>query len=164
MAQWLHVNEAAEVLGIHARTLRRHVESGKRASKKEEGKLMIQVEAHELVNGKRNGNPNGDVIDIKALLDEKDKRIAALESQRQAAEKSFSELLSRFEELQADASESRIRSDSIIMQLSKTVENQHAQIAGQTVLLEDLRTPKTLWQRIWQKKRTASFGEDGINA
>ena len=136
----------------------RHVESQKRESKKEDGKLWVLVSDDEIANaqyGIANDSDNGNAVGIKELLEEKDKRIAALESQLRTSESSFAELLVRFQELQREAADSRTRCDSIIMQLSKTLEKQQMQLQYQTLMIEDLRHPKSFWQRLFGASQTA---------
>jgi hypothetical protein len=57
------------------------------------------------------------------------------------------------ERLETEFLESRQRSDSIIMQLSLTLEMQQSQLRDQTLLLEDLLKPKPFWLRLFHRQR-----------
>ena len=52
------------------------------------------------------------------------------------------------------ANEARQRGDSIIMQLSLTIEKQQSQLKDQTLLIEDLRKPLPLFKRLFRPPRT----------
>lgn len=65
-------------------------------------------------------------------------------------------LLRELSEVRQSCDEARTRSDSIIMQLSKTIESQQMQITDKTLMIEDLRQPKSFWNRLFNgKKRQA---------
>ena len=59
---------------------------------------------------------------------------------------------SQAEQLQTDLSEASKRSDTIIMQLSKTIEQQQSHIQDQTLRIEDLRQSKPLLHRLFRRQ------------
>ena len=156
MAIWMPINEAAQILEIHPRTLRRHVDNGKRTSRMEDGKRMVLLEedevatatatanANDSANDSANGNGTANDNDHMDVIAEKDKRIEDLQSQVQTLEGALSDLQSRFDFLQNEASESRTRSDTIILQLTRQFEQQ-------TVMLEDMRNKPSRARELWHR-------------
>ncbi|MCH8293210.1 hypothetical protein IH992_19150 [Candidatus Poribacteria bacterium] len=62
----------------------------------------------------------------------------------------------QIEQLGSDLSKQSERHDMIVMQLSKTIESQQMQITDKTLMIEDLRQPKSFWNRLFNgKKRQA---------
>ena len=122
--------------GVSSETVRRWIREGKVHATQIQGVWDIPDVAHHTHATDTPQNEGGDVH-IKALLAEKDARIAYLER------------------LLDEANESRQRSDSIIIQLSKTIEKQQSQIQSQTLKIEDLRQPLPFWQRLFQRRKLA---------
>jgi predicted site-specific integrase-resolvase len=99
MAEWIPINEAAQILGIHSRTLRRHVNDGKRESQIKDGKKLVLLEEDEIANGNAIDNDNGSASDNDHtdLIIEKDKRIEDLQAQVKTLENTLSDLQTRFD-------------------------------------------------------------------
>jgi excisionase family DNA binding protein len=112
MENWIDVSEAAEHLGISERQVRNWIRDGKLKAKKVNGKWRIDGSL-EVTDG--NPSDSDDASEVEWL-------------RRQV------------EELQEELSETRKRSDTIIMQLTQQLENQ-------TLALEDLRH-RSLWGRL----------------
>lgn len=129
--------EYAKKHGVSSETVRRWIREGKISATQIRGVWDISDETHHRhATDTPQQTPHHDEGDeyIKALLAEKDARIATLER------------------LLEEANEARARSDSIIMQLSKTIEKQQLQLQDQTLLIEDLRQPKPLWLRWFRRQ------------
>lgn len=122
--------EYAKQHGISSETVRRWIREGKVQATQKKGVWDISDEAHHTHATDTPQNGDG-LAPLQALLAEKDARIATLER------------------LLEESNEARQRSDSIIMQLSLTIERQQSQIREKTQLIEDLRRPKPLWQRLF---------------
>ena len=133
------VEQYAKRHGLSIETVRRHIRSGKLKARRK-GRAYVIDDTNDRTRD------TTDDRHTQQLLTEKDARIAHLQ-----------EMLATFqpqvERLEAELSESRQRSDTIIMQLSKTVEAQQLQIQNQTLLIEDLRQPRSLLQR-WFRRRS----------
>lgn len=120
--------------GVSSETVRRFLCVGKVHATQKNGVWDIHDSAHHTHAFVSPQNDDA-ASHIKALLAEKDARIAYLER------------------LQYGANEARTRSDSIIMQLSKTISKQQSQIHSQTLKIEDLQQPKSFWQRLFHRER-----------
>lgn len=132
------VEEYANRHGLSLETVRRYIRSGKLKAKRLGRSYVIYY------TNDNTHNSTDDTHDIQTqqLLDEKDARIAFLETLLTASRQ-------QVERLETELSESRQRGDSIIMQLSLTIEKQQSQIRDGTLLLEDRLKPKPFWQRLW---------------
>lgn len=128
--------EYAKQHGISSETVRRWIREGKVHATQLRGVWDIPDEAHH-THATDTPQNDGGKEHIKALLASKDARIASLER------------------MLSEANDARTRSDSIIMQLSLTIEKQQAQLHSQTLLIEDLRQPKPFWQRLFQRRKLA---------
>ena len=135
--------EYAAQHGVSSETVRRWIREGKVHATQRRGVWDIPDEAHHThatdtphthtTNTPQNGD--GETHRL-ALLASYDARIASLERMLEAA------------------NEARQRGDSIIMQLSLTIEKQQSQLRGQTLLIEDLRKPLPLFKRLFRPPRT----------
>jgi len=139
--QWLTIAQACETLGVSERTLRRRLETGTYQTKLEHGRRFVCLP--ELPdNPNKFDRRNGDELvaqlqaEVAHLRDIVDKLTAELAETRQSAD------------------EASNRSDSIIMQLSKTLETQQLQLKDQTFLIEDLRQSRPFWQRLFQRQKS----------
>ena len=112
MTNWMSVSEAAEHLGISERQVRNYIKDGKLKAEKTNGKWCIDGSL-EVTEGKPTEADHSDEIEW---------------------------LRRQVEELQAELSETRQRSDTIILQLTQ-------QLDKQTLMLEDMRN-RSLWCRI----------------
>lgn len=124
--------------GVSSETVRRWIREGKVHATQKNGVWDIPDEVrHTHATDTPQQTPQHDEGEahIKALLAEKDARIASLER------------------LLEEANEARQRSDSIIMQLSLTISSQQSQIHSQTLLIEDLRQPKPFFKRLFRPHR-----------
>lgn len=128
--------EYAKQHGVSSETVRRWIREGKVHATQIQGVWDIPDVAHHTHATDTPHHEEGDAH-IKALLAEKDARIAYLEG------------------LLSEANDARARSDSIIMQISKTIEKQQLQIHDQTLKIEDLRQPLPFWQRLFQRRKLA---------
>lgn len=142
MSRWVTVAEGASILGVTERTLRRHIQLGKRASRMVDGTRLVEIddpdpvmidpdERHDPVSG---SDHDPDMIPIRELLEEKQQRITALEREIEFLQ---GELTASREEVE----KSRLRSDTIIQQMSQQLDR--AQLA-----LEDMSKRRTVWQRV----------------
>lgn len=78
-----------------------------------------------------------------------------LAAQLQAKDAQISQLTQELRQTRQSADDASKRSDSIVMQLSKTLETQQSQLKDQTLLIEDLRQPRrSFWGRLL-KRNTA---------
>ena len=153
MAKWTPINEAASILGIHPRTLRRHVDSGKRASKMENGRRLVLVQDVEIAtpksdiaSGNAHGMPqdchtNDSGSDMTDLLEERDKRTEEIRRHIEELVAEKDAHITRLEAQLQEANEARSRSDMIVMQLTRNAEQSQR-------MLEDLSRRKTVWQRV----------------
>ena len=132
--------EYAKQRGVSSETVRRWIREGKVHATQQNGVWDIPDEAQHTHATDTPQNGDGETH-LLALLASYDARIATLERMLE------------------EANEARQRSDSIIMQLSLTIEKQQSQLKDQTPLIEDLRQPKPLWLRWFRrqpKQREAS--------
>jgi len=125
MAKYVKVSEYAFKEGIHERTVYRRIANNEVASKKINGVLHVKVDEEQ------KKEPDED-FDKSALLSENSHLKEEVEYLRDQLEKAL-ETIDRMQE-------DRQRSDTIIMQLTKQLEQQ-------TLLLEDMRD-HSLWKRV----------------
>ncbi len=109
------------------------------------------ISISELVRGAIKQRLNGDKQPVNPAFNEVKKAQTALLEQLSRKDGQFEKLLS-------ELTESRQRTDTIIMQLSKTIEKQQSQLHSQTLLIEDLRQPKPFWHRFFQRRKLLKSG------
>lgn len=140
------VFEYASKHGLSLETVRRYIRSGKLKAKRFGRSYVISYtydnmndnthhstdDTHDKQTQQRGDDPYAIKAQLEALLASSKKQV---------------------ERLETELSESRQRSDSIIMQLSLTLEKQQSQIRDQTLLLEDLLKPKPFWLRLFHRQR-----------
>jgi DNA-binding transcriptional MerR regulator len=132
------IAEAAKALDVSEQTVRRRIKAGKLKADLIDGQYVVEIDTAAHL-----GSPNETHHTPSEV-------IALLQSQNAELKTQIVRLESQLDLLTAELSDSRQRSDSIIMQLSKTVESQQLQLQDQTLLIEDLRHPKSLWQRLFR--------------
>ena len=120
--RWLTVTDACQALGVSERTLRRRIEQDKMESKLEDGRRLILVDS---------GGQKADTIAENELLEQ-------LRSENE-------HLRGQVISIQDELNQSRERSDTIILQLTKQLEQSQR-------LLEYHREP--FWRK-WLRKRRA---------
>jgi excisionase family DNA binding protein len=113
MENWIDVSSAAEQLGISERQVRNWIRDGKLKAEKVNSKWRIDGNL-EVTEGNPTEALNSDEVEW---------------------------LRQQVEELQAELSETRKRSDTIILSLTQQLERK-------TVALEDMRNKSSFWQRI----------------
>lgn len=130
--EWLTMADAASALSISIRTLHRRLADGVFETKTDNGRkyVLVPEDCQYVVDGRQ----NDDVADketvvehLKQMIEEKDKQIERLQ-------KTLDEALQ-------ESANSRERSDTIILKFTQQMEEQK-------LLIEDLRKPKPLWQRV----------------
>jgi len=120
--RWLTVTDACQALGVSERTLRRRIEQDKMESKLEDGRRLILVDS---------GGQKADTTAENELLEQ-------LRSENE-------HLRGQVISIQDELNQSRERSDTIILQLTKQLEQSQR-------LLEYHREP--FWRK-WLRKRRA---------
>jgi len=148
MEHWVTIEKASQLLGVTERTIRRHIQEGRRPCQSENGKRMVRVHESEIdrtssvddmdVTGHdTDASGQRPVVSVQThyetLLEEKEKRISTLEQE-------IADLLERLRV----ADESHTRSDTIILQLTQQLDRAHLQI-------EDLRH-RPWWKRLFQRQ------------
>lgn len=88
-----------------------------------------------------NHRTTADERSSQRLLKQRGRQVAQLQSRVSELQQMLAESDARFTSLQQDASESRTRSDTIILQLTRQLERSQLQ-------LEDNRRHRTLWERL----------------
>ena len=128
--EWRTIAELAVLLGVSDRTVRRRIESGEYEAKKEGRKILVRIDKLDTESGIMADTVSKDelvdmlraqVTDIKAQLQQKDGQIEAL---------------------QEELGQAREQSNTIILQLTRQLENQQK-------LLEYHQEP--FWRR-WFKR------------
>lgn len=142
------VEEYANRHGLSLETVRRYIRSGKLQAKRFGRSYVIDDtldnthattdDTHDKQTQQRGDDPYVLLAQLEALLAASKKQV---------------------ERLETELSESRQRSDSIIMQLSLTLSKQQSQIRDQTLLIEDLRKPSRSWLRLFQRRKSRFGGE-----
>lgn len=116
MEKWLPFTEACPILEISESTLRRRIQEGKYESKLEEGRRYVLVDMED-------ESPSDD-------------------SQATASNETLiTHLESEIEYLRRELTESRQRSDAIIMKVTQQLEHSEMQ-------LQDMRKKRTVWQKV----------------
>ena len=145
MEKWLSLGEACQTLGVSERTLQRRIKEGKFPTKREGKRRYVLVDVQE--ENQPDGGQIPDIPDTVSLIDKLESEAEDLRKTLSDTQKTLADTQLSLHDTQREFNESRQRSDSIIMQLSKTVDNQQLQIQDQTFLIENLRQPKPLWRR-----------------
>ena len=125
MSDYVNVSEYAKIKGVHERTVYRWIENGDILAEKITGKWYVKADGD-------SENGNGKDVIIANLMSENrhlQKDIEYLQTQ-------LSQALQTNDKMQED----RQRSDTIIMQLTKQLEQQ-------TLMLEDMRQ-RSIWRRL----------------
>jgi DNA anti-recombination protein RmuC len=119
MAKWLTVQEAEKVLSLSERSIRRRIDSGKLESKKQGGRRIVRVDVESEESATASDTRQVSDSDIESEL--------------------VQQLRAENEYLRQELSQARERSDTIILQLTRQVEQSQR-------LLEYKREP---WYRRW---------------
>lgn len=145
--EWLKMADAASALGISVRTLHRRIADGVFETKTENGRkyVLIPDDCQDVFNDRQNddlADKNAYISHLKQIIKEKDKQIEHLQNTLDEA-------------LQESAS-SRERSDTIILQLTRQLE-QHK------LMLEDMRQRQPILQKVksWFGFRVAKSYQSG---
>ncbi len=118
MEQWMTISDASRILNVTERTMHRYVSEGKHQSKRENGRRYV-------------------LLDVPDELPTDDSKLTV---QMQGE---IEYLRERLSEAQQTISDMQERSDTIVLQLTKQLENQ-------TLMLEDTRkeSERSLWRRV----------------
>jgi len=130
--KWVTVAEARHVLGMAERTIRRHIQEGTLQSKLDSGRRWVLVEVAEDTMSKDTPTGMSD-----AVIDRLEKENELIKNQLSTKDK-------QIENLQAEVKESRERSDTIILQLTRQLEQSQR-------MLEAHREP--FWQRWFKREK-----------
>lgn len=142
------IAEAAKVLSVSEQTIRRRIKAGKLLAELVNGQYQVEIVPKTDYRDDYRGDYRQDQEEL----------ITMLKSQNALLQAQIPRLEKQVDDLTKELTESRQRSDSIIMQLSKTISSQQSQIQSQTLLLEDLRQPKPFWHRmkLWKQRTKAA--------
>lgn len=162
MKQWRNISDAAQRLGITERALRYRINKGTIESKMEGDRRLVLVEWEEM-EGKETENvteTEGNFrvkaeTAIQRLLDSRDAHIKTLETQIESLMREIRDLRVEAQATAEREADARQRSDTIIMQLSKTIEKQQSEIQEKSLLIEDLREPKSFWKQLFHRRKLA---------
>lgn len=133
MTKWVTINEASVILGMSERTIRRHIKEGKIDSKIEDKRRLIKIESNDDIN----------VMPDMAMTD-KDSLIAWLKSE-------LSEKNKQIQKLQDELSQTRERSDAIVIKLAEELEAQRNILEGKPV---KRKRDESFWKRLGIKSLT----------
>jgi hypothetical protein len=125
MSEYVTVQEDAQIKGVTDRTVYRWIKSGDIEVQELNGRLHLKVDYD-----------SDDTIDTKSDNENQMSEIQYLKDNIEYLQNQLSQALQTIDTMQED----RQRSDTIIMQLTKQLEQQ-------TLLLEDLRQ-RSIWKRI----------------
>ena len=131
---WVTMTEACKILGISQSTLYRRVKKGEIESKKEDNATMCLVSV--------SNESQDDTMDTQELLSQLRGEVEYLRNELTQKE-------SQTEEARKAAVEASQRHDTIVLQLTRQLENQQR-------LLEHQQEP---WYRRWCRKRRTPEGE-----
>jgi len=143
--QWVTVSEASRLLDVTERTIQRYIKENKYPSQLKNGRRYILLDLSEdVINGLKNSE---NVMTEKEFVVTDDHKTESLVSEANMKDKLIDKMSSEIEYLREELSktreelyQSRQRSDTIILQLTRQFEKQ-------TLLLEDMRQ-RSFWQRI----------------
>jgi len=128
MEQWIPISEAAEMLGLTERAVRYRVSKGVMQSKMEDGKRFVLMDDEEMVSGNGSGEFQGN---FQMLLEEKDARISDFQTQVTEKDKQIDHL------------------QQLVAMETRNVAMLTEQLNDSKLMLEDLRTRKPFWKRLW---------------
>ena len=136
-SEWMPMKQACDILGISLSTLRRRIYEGKIESKLDNNRRLVLID---IDTSKELSSEHMELSIIGQLK----YQIKLLEHQLDNREKEVNKL---YEEL----AQSRERSDTIILQLTRQLEQNHK-------LIEYRQEP---WYRKWLKKKRNPLGSHG---
>lgn len=143
MADWITVKEAAEILKISERQVRNRATGGKLKAKRERNKWLIHHSLSEV---------ESEPVGIRAEVSEvpigttiSDEAISRLETDNTWLRSRVEELEQQLSGTRKAAEEASQRHDTIVLQLTRQLENQQ-------LMLEAHTAP---WYRRWFRKRRA---------
>jgi len=131
MEQWIPISEAAEMLGLTERAVRYRISKGAMQSKMEDGKRFVLLDDEETVSGNGSDEFQGNFQIL--LLEEKDSRILDLQTQVTEKDKQIDHL------------------QQIVAMETKNVAMLTEQLNDSKQMLEDLRTRKPFWKRLFAR-------------
>lgn len=138
--EWVTVKEACGILGMSERTLRRHIQQGKVKSRVKDKRRYVLIEVNDIADHGRD-HVNG--IDDH---DQDHDNVKQSESQSELVQQLRSEneyLRTQVESLQKEMSESRERSDTLILNLTRQFENSQRMIES-----SQMKAKRSLWSRL----------------
>lgn len=149
MKGWITVAEASQRLELSERSVRTWISEGKLKARKHGRKWLIFEESM--------GSYEGDIPENKEATEEVSANSEASSAQELSRLRTENEFLrADIEEFKKDKQElqdSRTRQDTIIMQLSRNTESQQ-------LMIEDMRSKKSFWQRLRCKKDREDSGRN----
>ncbi len=137
--EWRTIVELAAELGVSDRTIRRRIDTGEYEAKKEGRKILVKVD-----NLDAKGGIMANMVSKDELLGILRTQVTDLKGQRQQKD-------SQIETLQEELGQAREQSNTIILQLTRQLENQQ-------MLLEHHQAP---WYRRMFRKKQRAEGNDG---
>lgn len=149
MKDWITVAEASQRLDISERSVRTWITEGKLNARKHGRKWLISEESMGSYGGEA-PETTDDTEEISANTEAD----SAHDLEKLRIENEY--LKAEVEELRKDKQDlqdSRTRQDTIIMQLSRNAESQQ-------LMLEDMRSRKSFWQRLRRKKDREDPGKN----
>jgi len=137
--QWVSRAVACQVIGISERTLRRHIQDGKLQAKREGNRVFVLVDIadSEAVNSGQGADMSGHIADTP-LLDQIQKENELLRQQLTEKDKQIGKL-------QEEISEHSQRTDTIIMQMTRQLEQ------SQMMLESAEQKARSWWSRLFRR-------------
>jgi len=133
MDQWVTVKEACGILGMSERTLRRHIQQGKIKSKVTDKRRYVLIGNDDIVDHDQDHvNDIDDHVNV-----EQSELVQQLRSENEY-------LRTQVESLQKEMSESRERSDTLILNLTRQLENSQR-------MLEVGQKHRSWLSRLWKR-------------
>ena len=134
MTKQMPILQAAEYYNISERTLRRRIQSGQVTGRKVKGRWLVDVEQGKVDGSAASRRQNAELSGQNGTAADHADLIEQLKSEVEHLREANRQLINSMDE-------SKSRSDTIVMQLTRQIESQQFQ-------LEEAKRPKTLMARL----------------
>ncbi len=141
--EWLTLTEAAAKLGVSERTLHRRITTNNYQTKTENGRKYVLLPddgSKTAVDSQDDGTQN-DVSDKNTIIRMQQEQLEMQQERINAQQGEIENLHKLLDDSLQDTRESKERSDTIIITLTQRVDEQ-------VKMLEDIRKPQPLWNRV----------------